>query len=87
VENKHKNFSGFISYVIAENPDVLIIQETTELWIHRLQVLEERFPYNKALPRPWSIGIALYSRVPVEQFDVIALGSESRRPQRCGTSP
>ena len=65
VESKNKNFSGFISYVIEENPDVLIIQEATELWINRLQALEERFPYNKALPRPWSVGIALYSRLPV----------------------
>jgi len=76
VESKNINFSGFISYVIEENPDVLIIQEATESWINRLQAIEKRFPYNKALPRPWSVGIALYSRLPVAQFEVITLGSE-----------
>jgi endonuclease/exonuclease/phosphatase (EEP) superfamily protein YafD len=75
VESRNKNFSDFIRYVMSENPDVLIIQEATELWIKRLQVLEERFPYHKALPRPGGVGIALYSRLPVAHFDVIALGS------------
>jgi endonuclease/exonuclease/phosphatase (EEP) superfamily protein YafD len=76
VESANKNFSDFISFVVEENPHVLIIQEATESWIDRLRVLQERFPYEKALPRPWGVGIALYSRIPVERFDVIALGSE-----------
>jgi hypothetical protein len=71
-----KKFSDFISFVIEENPDVLIVQEATEPWIDRLKVLRERFAYAKALPRPWGVGIALYSRIPVERFDVISLGSE-----------
>jgi endonuclease/exonuclease/phosphatase (EEP) superfamily protein YafD len=75
VEDANENFSELISYVVEENPQVLIIQEATESWIDRLTVLQERFPYAKALPRPRSVGIALYSRMPVERFDVIALGS------------
>jgi endonuclease/exonuclease/phosphatase (EEP) superfamily protein YafD len=76
VESTNKNFSDFIGFVIEENPDVLIIQEATELWIDRLKALKERFPYDKTLPRSGGLGIALYSRLPVERFDVIALGSE-----------
>jgi endonuclease/exonuclease/phosphatase (EEP) superfamily protein YafD len=76
VESTNTNFSAFISFVIEENPDVLIIQEATEPWINRLRVLKERFPYDKALPRPGGIGIALYSRIPIERFDVLAIGSE-----------
>jgi endonuclease/exonuclease/phosphatase (EEP) superfamily protein YafD len=75
VESRNKSFSDFIRFVLEENPDVVIIQEATEPWIHRLQGLEERFPYHKALPRPRGVGIALYSRLPVAHFDVIALGS------------
>ena len=76
VETTNRNFSDFISFVIEENPDPLIIQEANERWIDRLKVLEERFPYNKALPRPGGWGLALYSRLAVERFDVVALGSE-----------
>ena len=36
-------------------------------------VIEERLPYTKALPRPGSVGIALYSRIPIERFDVVPL--------------
>jgi endonuclease/exonuclease/phosphatase (EEP) superfamily protein YafD len=76
VESTNKNFSAFIRLVIEGNPDVVIIQEATEPWIDRLKVLKERFPYDKALPRPGGFGIALYSRIPVEGFDVLAIGSE-----------
>lgn len=76
VESRNQDFAEFLRYVTEEHPDVVIIQEATEPWIQRLQVLEERFPYYTALPRPRGVGIALYSRLPVAQFDVIALGSE-----------
>jgi endonuclease/exonuclease/phosphatase (EEP) superfamily protein YafD len=76
VESRNNHFADFIRYVMEEDPDVVIIQEATESWIHQLHVLEERFPYHKALPRHGSVGIALYSRLPVEQFEVLALGSE-----------
>jgi endonuclease/exonuclease/phosphatase (EEP) superfamily protein YafD len=79
VESANRNFADFIGLVREENPDVVIIQEATERWIDHLHVIEEQFPYAKALPRPRSVGIALYSRIPVERFDVVALGSE-RRP-------
>jgi endonuclease/exonuclease/phosphatase (EEP) superfamily protein YafD len=76
VESTNRNFADFIGLVRAETPDVVIIQEATERWIDHLHVIEERFPYATALPRPGSVGIALYSRIPVERFDVMALGSE-----------
>jgi endonuclease/exonuclease/phosphatase (EEP) superfamily protein YafD len=76
VESTNRNFADFIGLVREEHPDVVIIQEATERWIDHLHVLEERFPYVKALPRPGGVGIALYSRIPVERFEVMALGSE-----------
>jgi endonuclease/exonuclease/phosphatase (EEP) superfamily protein YafD len=76
VQSANKNFSDFISFVIEEDPHVLIIQEATQPWIDRLKVLQERFPYEKTLPKPRGVGIALYSRMPVERFDIISLGSE-----------
>src|SRR5262245_33712376 len=76
VASTNKNFAAFISFVIEENPDVVIIQEATQPWIDRLKGLKERFPYDKALPRPRGFGIALYSRIPVERFDVLVIGSE-----------
>jgi endonuclease/exonuclease/phosphatase (EEP) superfamily protein YafD len=75
VEDANENFSALISLVSEENPQVVIIQEATESWIERLAVLQERFPYGKVLPRPGNAGIALYSRIPVEHFEVISLGS------------
>jgi endonuclease/exonuclease/phosphatase (EEP) superfamily protein YafD len=76
VESTNRNFAALIGLVREENPDVVIIQEATERWIDHLHVIEERFPYAKALPRPGGVGIALYSRIPVERFDVVPLGSE-----------
>jgi endonuclease/exonuclease/phosphatase (EEP) superfamily protein YafD len=75
VEDANENFAALISLVSEENPQVVIIQEATALWLEQLTVLQARFPYAKALPRPGNAGIALYSRLPVERFDVISLGS------------
>lgn len=75
VEDANHNVAALIRLVIEEDPQVVILQEATELWLERLKVLQERFPYATALPRPGSVGIALYSRLPVERFDVIPLGS------------
>jgi len=79
VQSANRQVADFIELVRAENPDVVVIHEATERWIAHLHVIEAQFPYAKALPRPGSVGIALYSRLPVERFDVVALGSE-RRP-------
>jgi endonuclease/exonuclease/phosphatase (EEP) superfamily protein YafD len=76
VMSTNSNFAEFIGLVREESPDVVIIQEATERWIDHLHVIEERFPYAKPLPRPRGVGIALYSRIPVERFEVMALGSE-----------
>jgi endonuclease/exonuclease/phosphatase (EEP) superfamily protein YafD len=76
VESSNQNFSDFIGLAREENPDVLIIQEATVPWVEHLKVLEERFPYAKVLPRPGGLGLALYSSLPVERFDVMALGRE-----------
>jgi endonuclease/exonuclease/phosphatase (EEP) superfamily protein YafD len=76
VQSTNTHFAEFIGLVSEETPDVVIIQEATERWIAHLRVLEERFPNIKALPRPGGVGIALYSRIPVERFEVMALGSE-----------
>jgi endonuclease/exonuclease/phosphatase (EEP) superfamily protein YafD len=76
VQSTNRNVADVIGLVRAENPDVVIIQEATERWIDHLHVIEEGFPYAKALRRPGGVGMALYSRIPVERFDVMALGSE-----------
>jgi endonuclease/exonuclease/phosphatase (EEP) superfamily protein YafD len=79
VESTNRNVAELIGLVRGETPDVVIIQEATERWIEHLHVIEERFPYAKALPSSRGDGIALYSRLPVERFEVMDLGSE-RRP-------
>jgi endonuclease/exonuclease/phosphatase (EEP) superfamily protein YafD len=76
VQSTNSHFADFIGLVREETPDVVIIQEATERWIDHLHAIEEQFPYAKPLPRPGGVGIALYSRIPVERFDVMALGSE-----------
>jgi len=76
VQSTNHDFAELIELVREEAPDVVIIQEATERWIAHLRVIEDRFPHVKALPRPGGVGIALYSRIPAERFEVMALGSE-----------
>lgn len=73
---ENMRFSSFIELVREEQPDILIAQEVTTEWLDQLEILREIFPHVKSQGGPRGGGIALYSRFPLVQSDIITLDKE-----------
>ena len=50
-----------------KRPDILVIAEFTPTWGHELSLVANEFPYTISKPQQDAFGIAVYSRVPLNQ--------------------
>ncbi|MBN1269953.1 MAG: endonuclease/exonuclease/phosphatase family protein [Kiritimatiellae bacterium] len=57
------------------NPDILILEEVSASWMQELAMLEHDYPHRVARPREDNFGIALLSRLPLENARVIYIGA------------
>lgn len=73
----NEDYAALTAVVAEERPDVLVLQEFTERWAERLQALHAQYPYSKVAPRPGGSGMALFSRHPLEEAEVLSLDATS----------
>lgn len=66
-----------LDLVLAEQPDLLVLQEVTPEWAKSLQGLTTTYPYRLVEPRHGSFGIALLSRYPLSSSVSIDSGPGS----------
>lgn len=69
-----------LDLVAAESPDVVGLVEVDSRWLRRLKALRESYPYHYEAPDEHFVGLALYSRVPLENARVLALPGEPSTP-------
>jgi len=67
-----------IKEVLASDADVAVFIEVNDRWLRDLQSLEARYPFQIAEPRSDNFGIALFSRLPLADEEVLNLGSGQR---------
>ena len=60
--------------IAEENPDVVGLVEVNARWLHRLKKLRAAYPYHFEVPDEHYVGLALYSRLPLEDARVLQLG-------------
>lgn len=75
---ENRRYELFKNLVNEEQPDILIAQEVTDEWLDEMKFLRETYPYFREVHQPHGSGIALFSRFPLLQCEVIALGLEER---------
>jgi len=76
VNYANQRYERLIDLVGIEQPDVLVLQEVSERWITQLRSLESRYPFHLAASfDDDGSGIALYSRLPLEDARIVRLGS------------
>jgi len=61
----------FIELVGEEQPDLIVMQETTPQWLALLDSIKASYPYKLAEPRDDSFGIAFYSKFPLDSTAII----------------
>lgn len=77
VKRGNGEYARLIDMIETEQPDVFVLQEVDERWVAELNQLESRYPFHLAAPLDDDgSGIALYSRLPLEDARVVRLGSE-----------
>jgi endonuclease/exonuclease/phosphatase (EEP) superfamily protein YafD len=81
--NYHKR--RLLDLVEAESPDVVGLVEVNSGWLRRLKRLRVRYAYHYEVPDESYIGLALYSRFPLENARVLALPGEPSSPAIAAT--
>ena len=71
-------YQDVLDLVEAEDADVLIFQEVNERWQRALAPIGAAYPHIVERPREDPYGTVVYSRLPIEQVDVLELGEAGR---------
>ena len=70
---------GRVLHLVEEaDADVLVFQEVNERWRAALAPITGRYPYIAGTPREDAFGTLVYSRLPIEEVDVVVLGKAGR---------
>lgn len=75
VHQKNKNYAKAISLVREENPEVAVFDEVNEGWIEHLNTLKDILPYSVEQVNPSSLGITIYSKLPLKNVSVDFFGT------------
>jgi endonuclease/exonuclease/phosphatase (EEP) superfamily protein YafD len=78
VNRLNREQKRFLGCLEKHQPDVIIVQEVTEIWTNALQTLRQQYPFYEALPRDDGSGIALYSRFFFERLPVTLAEADAR---------
>ena len=73
---KNDQAEKFLELVNHSDPDIVLAMETNEWWVKRLSPLLERYPYKVLYPLDNTYGMALYSRLPLQNAEVKFLSHE-----------
>jgi endonuclease/exonuclease/phosphatase (EEP) superfamily protein YafD len=70
-----------IQCILENDPDFILLQETNSQWIDSLDAaLGTTWPYHQCQPRSDNFGIALYSKMPWTECDVVEYSSSLPTP-------
>jgi len=73
VHHRNDEFARVAGYLRDRDPDIIIIAEFTAAWRTRLEFLRESYPYYLADARPNPWGLAIFSRLPLVDAELIDL--------------
>lgn len=74
VAAKNDRHAAVRDLIARQEPDLVVLVETTRAWLDALAPLHERYPHRVSEPREGHNGIALLSRFPLHDREVIAIG-------------
>ncbi len=56
------------------DPDILVLEEISSVWMSDLAWLKNSYPYSLAQPREDNFGIGLFSKLPLAEANVVYIG-------------
>ena len=79
VLNSNQNYAALTAAINQEQPDITVLQEFTEEWQSNLTAFASQYPYAKLAAKAGGSGMALFSRYPIEQADVLTLDTSGHQ--------
>ncbi len=73
------DYDGVLEMVRAADADVVVLLEVTWQWESKLKALSDAYPHSRVLSRPGAFGLAVLSRLPVEEWQELS-PAESQLP-------
>ena len=73
----NRNYNALFDLVNGSNADLIVLQEITEDWNEKVGALAKLYPYFKSVPGLEGSGMAVFSRVPFEDVQVLQLDSST----------
>ena len=70
----NRDYERTLEMIRREDPDFVLLLEVTPDWAEAMRALEATYPHGHLEPRKDSGGMALFSRVPIEDLEVRRLG-------------
>jgi endonuclease/exonuclease/phosphatase (EEP) superfamily protein YafD len=70
----NRDYERTLEMIRREDPDFVLLLEVTPDWAEAMRALETTYPHGHVEPRKDSGGMALFSRVPIEDLEVRRLG-------------
>ena len=67
-----------LAHLLAADADVILLVEVDDAWLVGLAPLRARYPYGAALPRDDNFGVALFSRIPLDDVRFVDIGDTGR---------
>lgn len=74
VLTSNPNTQVVLDYLLKSDADVIALIETDQKWLDALAPLQAKYPHHILHPRPDNFGIALFSRLPLQQAGILNLG-------------
>ena len=62
VLTSNQNYAACIAAILAKEPDILGLVETSQQWLDHLKALDTLYPYAHKIPRDDNFGITLFSK-------------------------
>lgn len=75
VNVENQKYPQLLSLVRREKPDVAVFMEIHQDWVKQLDTLKDILPYAIVKANPYNLGIAVYSKRPLENASLAFLGT------------
>ncbi len=70
----NQNHQAVLDLVAREDPEIVVLIETSRRWVHKMAPLEEIYPHTLHQPSRDNFGISVYSKHPWTSAEIVRLG-------------
>lgn len=76
VRTSNREHQLFLSTITSKESDLIIVEEVNKRWVDVLRKLDTTHPYQKLIPNSDNFGIAIYSRHPLQDVEIVDFANE-----------